>query len=140
MQNRSGPKTGLTKQVQDALTWLERNSSQHDRDNLKRFAINALKAFGISMAKLRILAKQLGRDHDLAVALWNSGWYEARLLACLIDEPARVTPAQMNRWCRDFDNWGIVDTACFCLFDRTPHAFAQVVKWSKQRGEFQKRA
>ena len=40
----------------------------------------------------------------------------------------------------DFDNWGIVDTACFALFDRTPHAWSKVSQWSKRRGEFQKRA
>ena len=65
------------------------------------------------MANLQLLARQLGRDHALAAALWDTGWYEARMLATLIDEPARVTPAQMERWCRDFDNWGICDTACF---------------------------
>ncbi len=80
------------------------------------------------------------RDHELAAALWDTDRYEARMLATLIDEPARVTPAQMERWCRDFDNWGICDTACFALFDRTPHAWAKVTEWSDRRGEFAKRA
>jgi 3-methyladenine DNA glycosylase AlkD len=62
------------------------------------------------------------------------------MLATLIDDPARVTPAQMERWCRDFDNWGICDTACFVLFDRTPHAWAKVSEWSGRREEFVKRA
>jgi 3-methyladenine DNA glycosylase AlkD len=89
---------------------------------------------------LRDHAKKLGRNHELAGLLWESGWYEARMLATLLDEPARVTPRQMDRWCRDFDNWAICDTACFHLFDRTPHAFVKVEKWSKGRGEFVKRA
>jgi 3-methyladenine DNA glycosylase AlkD len=62
------------------------------------------------------------------------------LLAAFVDEPARVTPAQMDRWCRDFDNWAVVDTICFKLFDQTPHAFAKVEKWVALTGEFQKRA
>ncbi len=97
-------------------------------------------AFGVSMKDVQALAKQLGRSHALALALWDSGWYEARSLCAYIDEPGRVTPAQMDRWCRDFDNWAICDTLCFSLFDRTPHAWRKVEQWSKRRPEFEKRA
>src|SRR5262249_60696500 len=67
-------------------------------------------------------------------------WYEARMLATFVDEPELVTPAQMDRWCRDFDSWAICDTACFHLFDRTPHAWRKVAQWSRRRDEFAKRA
>jgi 3-methyladenine DNA glycosylase AlkD len=130
----------LPDQLQAALVALESRSTDHDRQNLVKFAINPAKAFGVSMANLKVLAKQFGRDHELAATLWESGWYEARLLASLIDDPTLVTPAQMDRWCRDFDNWGICDTVCFALFDRTPHAWAKVTQWSKRRAEFEKRA
>lgn len=130
----------LAEEVQEALASLERMSTQKDRDNLARFAINASKAFGVSMANIQVVAKRLGRSHELAAALWDTGWYEARMLTSFVDEPARVTPAQMDRWCRDFDNWGICDTLCFNLFDRTPHAWAKVAQWSDQRDEFVKRA
>jgi 3-methyladenine DNA glycosylase AlkD len=127
-------------EVQAAVASLEKMSTKRDRDNLARFGITTNKAFGVSVANVQALAKRLGRSHELAAALWETGWYEARLLTAYIDEPERVTPAQMDRWCRDFDNWGVVDTLCFCLFDRTPHAWAKVTKWSAMRGEFQKRA
>jgi 3-methyladenine DNA glycosylase AlkD len=130
----------LETQVQDALAWLEKKSTRRDRDNLARFGINAVKAFGVSMANVQALAKQLGRSHDLAAALWETGWYEARLLTSFVDEPSRVTPRQMDRWCRDFDNWGICDTVCFHLFDRTPFAWAKVREWHDRRDEFERRA
>jgi 3-methyladenine DNA glycosylase AlkD len=126
--------------VQAALAALEEMSTAHDRENLARFGITASKAFGVSMANVQALAKRLGRDHELAAALWETGWYEARLLTSFVDEPARVTPEQMDRWCRDFDNWGICDTVCFHLFDRTPHAWAKVTEWSGESAEFVKRA
>jgi len=134
----SGPATPAT--VQSVLAELERMSSARDRDNLARFGITAGKAFGVSMAKIHVLARGLGRDHALAAALWKTGWYEARLLTSFVDEPARVSAAQMDRWCRDFDNWGICDTLCFHLFDRTPHAWSRVDKWHDHRDEFVKRA
>jgi 3-methyladenine DNA glycosylase AlkD len=105
-----------------------------------RYGIHTDKAFGVSVGKLRALAKQLGKSHELADALWETSWYEARMLAVFVDDPAFVTSAQMDRWCRDFDNWAICDTACFHLFDRTPHALPKVLSWAKRRDEFVKRA
>jgi 3-methyladenine DNA glycosylase AlkD len=126
--------------VQAVLSLLERLSTRRDRENLVRFGITAKKAFGVSMANIQVVAKRLGHDHELAAALWDTGWYEARLLTSFVDDPSRVTSAQMDRWCRDFDNWGICDTVCFMLFDRTPHAWAKVAQWSGRRDEFVKRA
>jgi 3-methyladenine DNA glycosylase AlkD len=104
------------------------------------FGIPPGKAFGVPMAAMQKLAKRLGQDHTLAAALWATGQYEARIVAAYVDEPEKVTPGQMDRWCRDFDNWGICDTVCFVLFDRSPHAFAKVTQWSRRREEFVKRA
>ncbi|HZO56769.1 MAG TPA: DNA alkylation repair protein [Bryobacteraceae bacterium] len=126
--------------VRAAVASLEQMSTRKDRDNLARFGINAKNALGVSMANVQVLAKRLGTSHELAAALWETGCYEARMVASFVDDPALVTPAQMERWCRDFDNWGIVDTVCFKLFDRVPHAWAKVEPWSKKKGEFQKRA
>ena len=126
--------------VSRVLAALERAATQRDRDNLARFGITAKKAYGVSIANIQRIAKPLGRNHALATALWKTGWYEARLLTAFIDEPERVTPAQMDRWCRDFDNWGICDTLCFHLFDRTPHAWKKIEQWHDHKGEFVKRA
>ena len=126
--------------AQEALAWLRDHASDAARDGMARFAIPSDHALGVSMKDIQSLAKQLGRDHDLAAALWGTGVYEARMLAAYVDEPARVTPSQMDRWCRDFDNWAVCDTLCFTLFDRTPHAWRKVVQWSSRRDEFQKRA
>ena len=130
----------LQTQTQEVLAALEALSTARDRDNLIRFGISPPRALGVSMANIQKVAKRIGRNHELAAALWATGWYEARMLTSFVDDPRRVTPAQMDRWCRDFDNWGICDTLCFNLFDRTPHAWAKVAQWSRSRDEFVKRA
>ena len=107
---------------------------------MARYAIPSDNAFGVSVGTLRKEAKRIGRNHGLAEGLWKTGHYEARMLATMIDEPEKVTPAQMDRWCRDFDNWAIVDTACFHLFDKTADAWQMVERWAKLKDEFQKRA
>ena len=126
--------------VDAALRSLESLGTKATRDGMARYGIVAKKAFGVPVGQIQTLARSLGRDHELALALWETEWYEARLLAAFVDDPARVTAAQMDRWCRDFDNWGVVDTVCFHLFDRTPHAFGRIAAWSKKRDEFGKRA
>lgn len=132
--------TARDEQVRDALAWLERQGSKRTREEMAdRYGIRTPKAFGVPVGTIQQLAKRLGPDHDLALRLWETGWYEARLLTAFIDEPERVTAAQMDRWARDFDNWGVVDTLCFKLFDRTPHAWKKVDQWSTRRGEFVKR-
>jgi 3-methyladenine DNA glycosylase AlkD len=122
------------------LEWLEKKSTARDRANLQRFGITATNALGVSMANLKVLAKRIGRNHRLAAGLWATGCYEARMLATLVDDPAQVTAAQMERWCRDFDNWSICDTACFHLFNQTPHAFHKVAKWWNHPKEMVRRA
>src|SRR5262245_47500509 len=127
-------------QFESALSQLRAKSTERDRANLVRFGITTEKFIGVSMSNMKLIAKQLGPDHDLALALWRSGWYEARMLATLVDDPAQVSSAQMGQWCGDFDNWGICDTACFALFDRTPYAWRKVDEWSRSPREFVRRA
>ena len=126
--------------VAESLRWLERTGTKRNREGMARYGIISPKAFGLGVAPLRARAKRLGRDHALALALWETGWFEARMLAVLVDDPAKVTPSQMDRWARDFDNWAICDTACFALFDRTPHAWKKIALWSRHKDEFVKRA
>ena len=126
--------------VRETLAWLERRGTKRNREGMARYGIVAPKAFGVSMATMKPLAKRLGRDHDLALALWDTGWFEARVLTAFVDEPARVTPAQMDCWAKDFDNWAICDSVCFHLFDKTPHAWRKIEQWSSRREEFVKRA
>jgi len=124
----------------EVLTWLERRGTKRTVDGMARYGIPADGAFGVPMGKLLELSKQLGKDHELAAALWESGRYEARLLAGLINEPERVTRRQMNAWAADFDNWAVVDTVCFPLFSRTPFAWEKARQWSASPREFVKRA
>jgi 3-methyladenine DNA glycosylase AlkD len=125
--------------VDQALAWLEKKGSQQVRDGMARFAIPSDRAFGISVGALRAYAKTLGQDHALALALWRSGWYEARLLAAFVGDPAALDAALMNSWAKDFDNWAVCDTVCFALFDRTPLAWGRLKPWASARAEFHKR-
>ncbi len=107
---------------------------------MARFGINPENTLGIAIPVLRSIAKSIGTDHALALKLWASGIHEARILASIVDDPARVTEAQMERWVRQFDSWDVCDQCCGNLFDKTPLAYSKAVEWSKREKEFEKRA
>ena len=130
----------MKEDVRRVLAWLKRRGSARNRDGMARYGIRSAKAFGVSMATMRPLVKRLGRNHDLALALWDTGWLEARILAGFVADPARVSPALMDRWCRDFDNWAVCDSTCIHLFSRTAHAWRKVPLWSRRQDEFVRRA
>jgi 3-methyladenine DNA glycosylase AlkD len=130
----------LREEAEAVVESLRRLATKANREGLARYAIPSDKAFGVKVGDIQKVAKKIGRNHELAAALWDAGWYEARMLATFVDEPGRVTLAQMDRWAKDFDSWAICDTVCFHLFDRTPHAFRKVEQWARRREEFVKRA
>lgn len=107
---------------------------------MARFGINPRGTLGVGIPFLRAMAKKTGRNQKLSLALWKTGVHEARILAALVGEPGKVTPAQMDRWARDFDSWDVCDGVCANLFDRTPHAWAKAEEWSGRTREFEKRA
>jgi 3-methyladenine DNA glycosylase AlkD len=126
--------------ARDILDEIKVNGSERNREGMARFGIDASNAYGVSVAWLRQLAKRIGKDHDLALALWDSKVHEARILASIVDEPKKVTIAQMERWANDFDSWDICDQCCNNLFIRTGFAREVVGPWSEREEEFVRRA
>ena len=107
---------------------------------MARFGIHARKVYGISLPQLKRLAREVGKDHLLAQALWSSGAHEARLLACFVENPTEVTRSQMDRWVRDFDNWAVCDGCCLHLLAKIPFAKEKASAWCVRSQEFVKRA
>ncbi|HYD42361.1 MAG TPA: DNA alkylation repair protein [Anaeromyxobacter sp.] len=126
--------------VAKLLDELRAMGSERDRAGMARYGINVENAFGVSVYELRRIAKRLGTDHGLALALWETGNHEARLLACFVDDPAAVTEAQLEAWAAGFDSWDVCDQATTSLFDRTPHAWRKAVEWAGREEEWVKRA
>ena len=109
-------------------------------EGMARFGISPNNTLGISVPVLRDIAREAGKDHQLAQELWASGIHEARTLACFVDKPELVTESQMEGWVKNFDSWDVCDLCCANLFDRTKFAFRKAAEWSGREEEFVKRA
>lgn len=107
---------------------------------MARYGIATERAYGVGIPQLRRLARELGRSHELAGALWESGAHEARILASMVDEPADVDDAQMERWAADFDSWDLCDQVCINLFRHTAPAWAKAAEWTGRDEPMVKRA
>jgi 3-methyladenine DNA glycosylase AlkD len=122
---------------------IERLEAYSDPEKLahkKKFGITANNSLGIYHQDLKILAKEIGRDDVLALELYETGIYEARILCSKIYRPESITEQQMDRWSGNFENWEICDSFCMGFFAKSKYALAKAKDWSKDDREFVKRA
>lgn len=123
----------------DIIEKLKKQSSAKNVEGMVRFGISSKNTLGVSMPILRKMAKEIGKDHKLALELWQTKIHEAKILAGLIDVPALVTKKQMDAWASDFDSWDVCDQVCMNLFDKTLFAFDKAKEYSQKEKEFVKR-
>jgi len=123
----------------EILKKLKTLGSVKNIEGMARFGITAKKAFGVCAPDLMAIAKQAGKNHELAQELWRNEVYEARILAGMIDRPEWVTAKQMDAWVGDFDSWAVCDSNCMRLFSGTKFAHKKVWQYAKSNKEYVRR-
>lgn len=106
----------------------------------KKYGIHSDNALGVYMKDIKVLAKEIGRNDDLSLELFDSGIYEARLLCSKVFTPRNVTEDLMEKWVQTFNNWEICDSFCMTIFARSPLAVKKALEWVERAPEFEKRA
>ncbi len=123
-----------------ALALLQQDARPAELAGMARFGIDVRQRLGLSMPAMRRAAKTLGHDHALALELWNTGIPDARIVAGMVAEPARLSSRQMDAWARDFNSWDVCDQVCGSAFLASPLAWRKVAAWAARRDEFVRRA
>ncbi|MBM4444318.1 MAG: DNA alkylation repair protein [Chloroflexi bacterium] len=126
--------------VTEVVDKLKARARPDQLGGMARYGISVDRRLGVSIPELRKLARELGRDHRLALGLWRTGIADARILASMVDDPARLTEAQMEAWVKDFDSWDVCDQVCDNLFEKAPFVWKKIADWSEREEEFVKRA
>ena len=122
------------------LKELKKASSPDAKTTQEYFGVLNVNSYGLTTPQLRKIAKQIGKNQELALQLWKTGVHEARHVAIFIAEQKQITEQLMEQWLKDFNSWDIVDNCCGTLFDKTPFAFDKAMEWTKRKKEFEKRA
>jgi 3-methyladenine DNA glycosylase AlkD len=126
--------------LQDALDGLAQHARPDQLDGMARFGIVGDGRLGVSIPATRALARTLGRDHALALALWDTGIPDARTLAGMVAEPAQLTSRQMDAWAKGFESWDVCDQTCLNAFAKSPLAWKKVQAWAPHKDAFVRRA
>ena len=125
--------------VKDVLDKLQSKAHPENLKGMAKYGMTIEKRLGVSVPDMRQLAKELGRDHKLALDLWRTGVAEARIVAGMVGDPARLTEEQMEEWVKDIDSWDVCDQVCMNLFEKSQLAWKKILDWSEREEEFVKR-
>jgi len=125
--------------VEEALRRIEAKAKPDQVQGMARYGMVAERRLGLSVPDMRAIARQLGKNHELALELWKTGIPEARIVAAMIDEPELLTEEQMEEWVKDINSWDVCDQVCMNLFEKTPLAWRKILDWSERKEEFVKR-
>ncbi len=126
--------------VEEVLSLLKTRARPDQLEGMARYGMAPEKRLGVSVPDMRKIAKDVGKDHQLALQLWKTGIAEAKMVGAMIDEPERVTEEQMEKWVKDFNSWDVCDQVCMNLFEKTPFVIKKIHDWSRRDEEFVKRA
>lgn len=126
--------------VDEVMAALRRLGRPDHLAGMAQFGIRAAQPLGVKVPEMRALAKRIGRDQALALALWKIGQHEARHVAIMVAEPARMTDALLDRWVRQIDSWDHCDGFCNELVRRTDDPWGKVAQWCAAEPEFVRRA
>jgi len=126
--------------VADMLDRLNARADPGNLEGMGRFGMAVEKRLGVAVPDMRRIAKETGKDHKLAMKLWDTGIAEARIVASMIAVPEKLTSEEMEAWVTDLNSWDVCDQVCMNLFEKTPLARRKIFEWSGREEEFVKRA
>ncbi len=124
---------------EEILNELKAKARLDQLQGMAKYGINTQNRLGMQMPELRRLAKQTGKNHNLAMQLWQTHIPEAQILAGMIAEPDKLPSEQMDNMTKDINSWDIDDQTNMNLFEKTPLAWQKIAEYSKQNPEFTKR-
>jgi len=125
--------------VKDVLDKLQSKARPEQLKGMAKYGMTVEQRLGVSVPDMRKLAKEIGRDHKLALDLWRTGIAEARIVAALVGDPDKLTEEQMEDWVKGINSWDVCDQVCMNLFEKNQLAWKKIVDWSEREEEFVKR-
>ncbi len=125
--------------MKDVLDKLQSKAQPEQLKGMAKYGMTVEQRLGVSVPDMRRLAKEIGRDHKLALDLWRTGITEARIVAAMVGDPAKLTEEQMEDWVKGINSWDVCDQVCMNLFEKNQLAWKKIVDWSERKEEFVKR-
>jgi 3-methyladenine DNA glycosylase AlkD len=122
--------------LKSVMAKLKAKGSAKTRATYARHGIPADRAYGVSVADLKIIAKAIRRDQQLAHDLYGTGNFDAMYLAGLVADGSQMSQKELDAWAKGADGLSMVsEYAVPWLAVESPHARALALKWIKSKRE-----
>lgn len=95
--------------VKDVLDKLQSKARPDQLEGMAKYGMTVEGRLGVSVPDMRKLAKDIGKDHKLALELWKTGIAEARIVAAMVGDPDKLTEEQMEVWVKGINSWDVCD-------------------------------
>lgn len=117
----------------EILNQLEGLGTEHNRNHQIRYGSGS-NTFGVSLTMLKKLAKDIGPDHDLALALWASENIDARMLSTMIMDPNRILLKEVEKWLKSI-KYFLLNRQLARLIAKSQLAHRAIQKWTVSKDE-----
>jgi len=125
--------------VKDVLDKLQSIAQPEYLEGMAKYGMAVEQRLGVSVPDMRKLAKEIGKDHRLALDLWRTGITEAKIVAAMVGDPDKLTEEQMEDWVKGINSWDVCDQVCMNLFEKNQLSWKKIVDWAEREEEFVKR-
>ena len=85
--------------------------------------------WGVTLPRLREKADEIGKDYDLAIALWKENVRECKILATMIMPPGEILPEVVDIWMEQTETIEIAEQAAMNLYQHLPYAPMKAYEW-----------
>lgn len=85
--------------------------------------------WGATLPRLREKADEIGKNYDLAIALWKENVRECKILATMVMPADVVLPEVIDIWMEQMPTQEIAEQAAFNLFQYLPYAPEKAYTW-----------
>lgn len=123
----------------EILNYLNENKEERGIIIWERAGVKGVRSVGIGVTKLKTLAKKVGKNHKLALELWNEPIFETKVLSTLIDEPKLLSREQINMQVKELDFWMLAGSYCNYLLPKFPGINELAEEWIKSKNNIERR-
>lgn len=123
----------------DIINYLNENKDERGIKHWENAGVEGMSSVGIGVTKLKAFAKKVGKNHELALELWNEPIFESKTLATLIDNPKVITRQQINQQVQDLNFWMLSHAYCNYLLPKYPAINNLAEEWIESENELEKR-
>lgn len=125
--------------VNDVLEALQSLAEPANKSKMEYFGIRVSNTLGVKVPNIRLIAKQLGKNHDLGLELYRTNVHEAQILGVLIMNPKLISEQLCDEIVFGFESWDLCDQACGNLIIKTDQVLNKIQKYIVDEREFVRR-